>query len=207
MGNSFPSEKSVGTNASIKLEHAVSVERKAYTVSHYIDGKSVVILYLLIIYHEDGLIKDLNFVFYGPTGSVFTFFVINKAENNLLNCCHTNPIDPLYETNFNNETKNHWGGITKTDVAYRGDKNDGNLLVVQQKRKKGVEKPCAIRVAHYYAYSKQCFLSRKKSEVGLSIMADIRVLNNDLDVSMKDPYEYPSLVLLQMFQQVSRTCI
>jgi len=56
------------TNASIKLEHAVSVEGKAYTVSHYVDGKSVVILYL-------------DFVFNGPAGSELTFFNINKAEN------------------------------------------------------------------------------------------------------------------------------
>ncbi|RHN52951.1 hypothetical protein MtrunA17_Chr6g0486171 [Medicago truncatula] len=197
---------SVGTNVSIKLEHAVSVEGKTYTVSHYIDGKSVGILRLWITYREDGLVKDLDFIFYEPARSIFTF-VINKAENNLLNYYHVLPINQLYETNFNNETSNLWGGITKTDVAYRGVENEGNLLVVQQKRKPGVEKPCAIRVAHYYAYSKQFCFSRQKSEAGLSITVDIRVLNNDLDVSMKDPYEHPSLVFLQMFEQVSRTWI
>ena len=31
--------------------------------------------------------------------------------------------------------------------------------------------------------------------------------NNGLDVSMKGPYEHPSMTLLQMFQQVSRTRI
>jgi len=205
MGNSFPSEKCVGTNATIKLEHAVLVAGKSYTVSHYVDGKSVVILSLAITYCEDGLIKDLDFIFNQPGGSLFAF-VINKSENNLLNYYHFLPINQLYETNFNTETRNHWGGVTKTDVAYRGVEKEGNLLVVQQKRKPGVEKPCAIRVVHYYAFSKQCFFSRK-SEVGVSIMVDIRVLNNDLDVSMKDPYEHPSLVLLQMFQQVSRTWI
>ncbi|MCI21916.1 hypothetical protein A2U01_0043087, partial [Trifolium medium] len=58
------------------------------------------------------------------------------------------------------------------NVIYHGSENEGSLVVVEQKRKRGVEKPFAVTVANYYA---------------------------------KGPSEHPSLVLLHMFQQVSRT--
>lgn len=49
---------------------------------------------------------------------------------------------------------------------------------------------------------------QKKVDVGLSTEVVITVLNNNgLDVSMKGPFEHPSMTLLQMFQQVSTTRI
>jgi hypothetical protein len=41
------------------------------------------------------------------------------------------------------------------NVIYHGIENEGNLVMVEQKRKRGVEKPFAVRVAHHYAFSKQ----------------------------------------------------
>lgn len=120
MGNSFPSEKSVGTNASIKLEHAVSVERKAYTVSHYVDGKSVVILYLWITYHEDGLIKGLDFVFNGPAGSELTFFNINNAENKSEEMERSKQIRGNSFSNQGVTIGNHNGNVDVKKLFFRG---------------------------------------------------------------------------------------
>ncbi|GAU12299.1 hypothetical protein TSUD_142080 [Trifolium subterraneum] len=41
------------------------------------------------------------------------------------------------------------------NAIHYGSENEGNLVVVEQKRKRGVEKPFAVTVAHYYAASKQ----------------------------------------------------
>ena len=68
---------------------------------------------------------------------------------------------------------------------------EGSLVVVEQKIKRGVENPCVVTVTHYYAYTKKSSTRRQiKYDVGLSIVVDITVVNNDL-------------ALLQMFQQVS----
>lgn len=227
MGNSFPKYKwiTVGTNAGIKFEREDIVKSEEYcphVVSYYVNGK-VVRLTLKIKYDfysrnfekEEKYGKSywknklhicgLRFKFKKePYGSKFSFF-IGKDKNNLLRVLGTKYINAYYELEFSKEIKNHWGGVTKTNVYYRGVENEGNLLVVEQKRKKGDEQPCAITVTHYYAFSRQRFISQKKYEVGLSIVVDIRVLDDDLDVSMKGPIEHPTLALLQMFQQVSRT--
>jgi hypothetical protein len=81
----------------------------------------------------------------------------------------------------------------------------GTLFWWNIRKRRELKSQFAVTVAHYYAVSKQTFTHKKISDVGLSIVVDITVLNNDLDVSWKGPFEHPSLVLLHMFQQVSRT--
>jgi hypothetical protein len=173
---------------------------KTYIVSYHVGGK-VVRLYLEIIYWAslsgEPPIKFLRFCSHEPE-SVYAF-VIDIANHNLLNHIPIYTMKGCNEKYFANEIKNQWGGFTKTDVDFRGGENDGNLVVVELKRKQGFTKPFEITVTHYYAVSSQNY------EVGLSVMVDIKVLNNNLDVSWKGPSEHPSSALLEMFQQVSRT--
>ncbi|XP_058763249.1 uncharacterized protein LOC131636656 isoform X2 [Vicia villosa] len=147
--------------------------------------------------------KLLQFHFNVPN---LATFVIGRAKNKDL----LNQIDDFGKTcgtSFFNEITNCWGGLTKTNVIYHGSQNTGNLIVVEQKTKRGFAKPFVVTVAHYYAYIKNSFISPKKYEVGLSMEVDIKVLNNNLDVTIKGPYEHLSLELLQMFKEVSRTKI
>jgi hypothetical protein len=192
-------------NASIgfrRENYLYNQERYTYCIVSYNVGGKYVLPKLEIICGEDGLVKVLRFLFIDP-GSMS--FVIEKAKNNLLN----NQIEVIdkksYGIKFVNETKNHWGGVTKTFVAYRRGENEGNLVVVELKRKRGVELPCVVTVTHYYAFSKQSFIRQRKIDVGLSIVVDVRVVNNDFDVSWKGHFEHPSLALFEMFQQVART--
>ena len=211
MGNSFPTNrfKNTGTNAkieflSINYTNAISEEKgKMYFVKYKI-GSKFVELELEITYGKDGHCRLLDFRLEGQR-SMF-YVSTDKSENNL-NLNQIYDIMTCYETHFFNETMNHWGGVTKTSVAYRGSENERSLVVVEQKRKKGAEKPCATILAHYYAFSKQSFIRQKKYEVGLSMVVDIRVLNNNIDVSLKGYYEHPCWPLFQMFEQVTRTWI
>ncbi|MCI15310.1 hypothetical protein A2U01_0036448, partial [Trifolium medium] len=126
---------------------------KTYIVSYYHVGGKVVRLYLEIIYWAslfgDPPTKFLRFSCHEP-GSIYAF-VIDIADHNLLNQIPTYNIRECYETNFANEIKNQWGGFTKTDVAFRGGENEGNLIVVEHKRKRGFERPFEMTVTHYYA--------------------------------------------------------
>ncbi|RHN52947.1 hypothetical protein MtrunA17_Chr6g0486131 [Medicago truncatula] len=125
---------------------------------------------------------------------MFITFVIHRS--NTLYSFNQVLLDPIeikdsgksYGTRFVNETKNHWGGVTKTNVIYFGDEYDGNLIVVEQKRKRGVEKSGAVRVAHYYAIFNENILLRDrgfpscKVDAGLSVEVVITV----------GPSEHPS---------------
>jgi hypothetical protein len=97
------------------------------------------------------------------------------------------------------------GGVTKTVVACRKIENEGSLFVVEQKTKRGVEKPCAVKVVYYYAISTQNFITRKKYDLGFSMVVDVKVLNNEFDVSWRGYSEHPSFALLEMFDQVYKT--
>lgn len=219
MGNSFPVKcQNTGTNGIILFtsrnqRYDDDEKGKGYYVTYHLDGKYVH-LNLEITYGKDGHCRLLEFqfeelrsMFYQELRSSMFYLRIDKSENNLFNLNQIYDFMAYYETHFFNETMNHWGGVTKTNVAYRGSENEGNLLVVEQKRKKGVEKPFAITVTHYYAFSKQSFIRQKKYEVGVSVVVDIKVLNNNIDVSWKGYYEHPSRALFQMFEQVTRTWI
>ena len=220
MGNSQNID--VGTNATMHISREMERYRKFYGHEHeaaceywlvsYHAGKTFVQLSLNIIYDEYGDIKLLKFSFAAPK---LITFVLDRAKNKnqifqidrLINQIEIQDSEKSNGTRFFNETKNHWGGVTKTNVIYHGYENEENLILVEQKRKRGVEKSGAVRVAHYYATSREnVFL--KKIDVGLSTEVVITVLNNNgLDVSMKGPSEHPSMTLLQMFQQVSTTRI
>lgn len=206
MGNSLPSNgyTHMGTNARILSRredlYLEDGRWETWMVSYDI-GLSSVELVLKKMYDKDGDAKYLAFKVMRPG---FISFYINRHKRDLLNQIKING-HRGYEKKFVNETRNHWGGITKTDVLYHGSENEGNLLVVEQKCKSGLENPGAVTVAHYYAVSSQSLILRKKYDVALSIVVDIRLLNNGLDVSVKGPSQHPSFALLQMFQQVSRT--
>jgi len=155
MGNSFPTYmfQNTGTNDIIQFisqNRYVNEEKtRAYFVAYCVDGKFVR-LDLEIKYGKEGHCRLLEFRFQEPRSmfsqelrSVF-YFSIDKSENNLLNLNQIYDIMAYYETHFFNETKNHWGGVAKTNVAYRGSESERTLVVVEEKRKKGAEKPCEI---------------------------------------------------------------
>lgn len=131
------------------------MDHETWSVS-YSAGLSEVHFSLMILYDDvNGDINLLKFHFHAPK---FITFVIDRAKNknllltiDLLNQIEIKDSGRSYGTRFVNETKNHWGGVTKTNVIYFGNENEGNLIVVEQKRKRGVEKSGAVRVAHYYA--------------------------------------------------------
>lgn len=139
----------VGTGARIGID----MDSETWSVS-YSARWSEVQFSLTILYDKNGYINLLKFSFGVP---MFITFVIHRS--NTLYSFNQVLLDPIeikdsgksYGTRFVNETKNHWGGVTKTNVIYFGDEYDGNLIVVEQKRKRGVEKSGAVRVAHYYA--------------------------------------------------------
>jgi hypothetical protein len=162
------------------------------------------------IYGEDGLIKVLEFTVSDPIVG-FMRFCVDKAKNNFINdqsdiyYHHQIKKSNIIETKFVKETKNHLGGVTKTLVACRKIENEGSLFVVEQKTKRGVEKPCAVKVVYYYAISTQNFITRKKYDLGFSMVVDVKVLNNEFDVSWRGYSEHPSFALLEMFDQVYKT--
>jgi len=211
MGNSFPIPCNryiyMGKMASVlyrieehyyleggKLERSMLSYHVGYTVKAQ--------LILEKTYGKDGLIKLLRFKVFEPESDVT--FDIERAENNLLNQINTNDFRK-FDVNFVNETKNRLEGvIMKTNVAYHGTEDEGSLLVVEQKRKSGVQKPYVVVVAHHYAiYSRNSFLLR--IDVALSMLVNIRVLNNDLDVFFSGSNDHTSIAFLGMFQEVSCT--
>ena len=205
MGNSFPSAmcKPVGTNTRIEFSREDCYGKEISSEKRYVKyvDLSVVALSLVRTYGKDGDTKRLRFQFVEP---IIITFIIDRAENNLLNKIEDFGLS--YHKKFE-VNKNHWGGggVTKLKVLYRMNENNGNFIVVEEKRRSEFEKPWAVTLGHYYANSNRSFFFRKKYDVGLSMVVDIKVLNNNLDVSVKGPSEHPPFALLYMFQQVSMT--
>lgn len=209
MGNSCPLPCDrymyVGKNVSVlyRKEERYLEEGKLETsiVSYHVGYSVSALLILETTYGKNGLIKLLRFKVQDPESDVT--FDIDRAENNLLNQINTNDFRK-FEINFVNETKNRLEGVTKTNVAYHGTIDEGSLLVVEQKRKSGVQKPYVAVVAHYYAIcSRSIFLW--KYDVALSMLVNVRVLNNDLDVFSTGCNSNTSISFLAMFDQVSQT--
>ncbi|CAJ2636763.1 unnamed protein product [Trifolium pratense] len=206
MGNNLPNN--VGTNIGIsitKKESYLQEEKSETWYMSYCIGSSDVLSYLQTTYDRDGLLKHIYIYFSKPR---FIGLVI-RAENNRLQQINTDLFGTFCPgTNFVNETKNRWNGVTKTSVAYNWSEDEGSLVVVEQKRKSGFKMPCVVTVAYYYAINAQrrnYFILQKKYDVGLSITVDIRLVDNVLDLSWKGPSEHPSFALFEMFRQISRT--
>lgn len=195
----------VGNNVSVlyRKEERYLEEGKLETsiVSYHVGYTVSVLLILERTYGKNGLIKLLRIKVLESESDVT--FDIDRAENNLLN--QINTIDfRKFDVNFVKETKNHLGEVTKTNVAYHGIEDEGSLLVVEQKRKSGVQKPYVVVAAHHYAIcSRSIFLW--KYDVALSMLVNIRVLNNDLDVFSSGSNGNTSISFLEMFQEVSKT--
>ncbi|CAJ2636759.1 unnamed protein product [Trifolium pratense] len=206
MGNNLPNnvETSVDITCGKQERYLEEGKMETWYMSYYI-GWSNIRFVLETTYDRDGLVKRLQFHFFKPE---FICLVIDRAENNLLDQINTDAFRLFCRgTNFVNETKNRWDGVTKTNVAYNWSEDEGSLVVVEQKRKSGFEMPCEVTVAHYYAINSQRrnFIRQKKYDVGLSISVDIRVVDNALDLLWKGLSEHPSSALFKMFKQISRT--
>lgn len=214
MGNSLPNNgrTELGSNATINFkvqEHTKSVngnKEESWVMSYIIDG-SVVRLILERIFDRDGK-YCLRFQCSDSTHKgCGMFFFIDRAEKGLLQQIDkfSNLIGKFYDTEFDDETYDfHWGGITKTNAFFHA--NGRGLLVVQQKRKNGDMKPCMVTVAHYYAYSSgRNGLTQNKIDIGLSMVVDVWVSNNEFVLSAEGPIQHSSFELLYMFQEISRT--
>lgn len=204
MGNSIPSNmcNHVGTNTRIEFsrEDCYAEERRLEKrLVKYVDS-SVVTLSFVRTYGKYGDTKLLRFQSVQP---IIIAFNIDRAENNLLNQIEIEDFGLSYHQKFEVTTKG--GGVTKLKVLYRLNEYNGNFIVVEEKRRSEFEKPWTVTLAHYYANSSRSFFFRKKYDVGLSMVVNIKVLNNNLDVSVKGPSEHPPFALLCMFQQVSMT--
>lgn len=136
---------------------------------------------------------------------LITFF-IERAENNLLKPVNTDDIGKIGKTNFVKETSDCLlRDVTKTNVAYKGSEDEGSLIVVEQKRKNGVEKPYVVTVAHYYAISRHSLFGLKSYEAGLSMTVNVTVFNNELFLVRSHRHNISPAALLPMFQQVCKT--
>ncbi|KAL5079724.1 hypothetical protein RYX36_008145, partial [Vicia faba] len=107
-------------------------------------------------------------------------FSIEKTENNLLKIINSNELKKHGLRNFNYETKGRSGDVTKTYVVYDGVEDEGCLFVVEEKRKSGVENPYVVTLAHYYAICGKGYFGLKRYDAGLSMIVNIRVVNNDI---------------------------
>ena len=195
----------VGHNVRVlyKIEERYLEEGKleTYLVSYHVGYMVSVLLILEITCDKNGLIKLVRFKNQEPESDVT--FDIDRAENNILNQVNTNDFRK-FNVNFINETKNRLEGVTKTNVAYHGTIDEGSLLVVEQKRKSGVQKPYVVVVAHHYAICRRSIFLWKFG-VALSMFVNVRVLNNDLDVGWNCSNGDTSISFLGMFDRISRT--
>ncbi|CAI8594733.1 unnamed protein product [Vicia faba] len=169
------------------------------TLSYFVGYSLAAQLISEMTYGKDGLVKLVRFKVDDSVS-----LVIDRAKNNLLNKIYTNDFGK-FDINFVNETKNSLGEVIKTNVAYDGFDNEGILLVVEQKRKSGFEKPYVVTLAHYYAINSSFLFGWKTYDAGISMVVNIRVFDNDLDVICEGSSAHASWAFLDMFQHVSRT--
>ena len=208
MGNSCPLPRNrfmyMGNNVRVlyrKEERYLEEGKLETSIVSYHVGYMVILLIVETTYDRNGLIKLLRFKVQEPESDVT--FDIERAENNLLNQINTNDFRK-FEVNFVKETENSLEGVTKTNVAYHGTVDEGSLLMVEQWRKNGVQKPYVVVVGHHYAICRRSIFLRKY-DVALSMVVNVRVLNNDLDVFSDGSNGNTSISYLNMFQEVSRT--
>ncbi|KAL5079728.1 hypothetical protein RYX36_008149 [Vicia faba] len=203
MGNSLPSNGhiKVRNNATITFKRVENKEvvigghREKWQVKYIID-KSDVRLDLDRVFDKDGIANSLRLQFdYSGRRGEAIFFFIDKLENDQLEKIKFQKLGKFYDTKVDSEIYDSWGFVTKTNAFFFGG---GRGLVVTEEKSmyKGMN-PYNVTVAHYYA---DC----SRDDIGLSMILDISVSNNNLVVSVEGPIQHSSSSLFRMFKQVSK---
>nr|XP_007152876.1 hypothetical protein PHAVU_004G167800g [Phaseolus vulgaris]ESW24870.1 hypothetical protein PHAVU_004G167800g [Phaseolus vulgaris] len=101
------------------------------------------------------------------------------------------------------------GSVTNTQFILCGTGDIGSFIVLEQKKKKEEEeRPYAVTLAHYFASSGRINdYSRKKIDVGLSVVVKIRAINGSLDVTVEGTDKHPAFGLRYLFEEAMRSKI
>ncbi|CAI8594734.1 unnamed protein product [Vicia faba] len=174
-----------------------------YYLSYYAGSTKDVQLMCETTSDKEGVTRLAVFRIY--QNDEFIQFSIEKTENDLLKIINSSELRKRGLRNFNYENKGRSGEVTKTYVVFNGNEQQGSLFVVEEKRKSGIENPYVVTLAHYYANYSHAFFGWKTYDAGLSVIVNIRVVNNNMDFVWFGPHNNSSRALLPKFELVLRT--